>query len=58
MAGYLLSMHKKLGSIRLTEKKIFCGEDKVIKDIYSLLSRCFNPLRESLGLLISVVSTK
>lgn len=57
--GPLLSMNKKLGSILLTGKKqSLGGEDKVIRDIHSLLSRSFTPLRESLGLLISVISTK
>lgn len=58
MTGYLLSMNKKLGSVLLTEKEKLWGEEKVIMDIYSLLNRSFNPLRGSLGLLISVIRTK
>jgi hypothetical protein len=51
-------MNKKLGSVLLTEKEKLWGEEKVIMDIYSLLNRSFNPLRGSLGLLISVIRTK
>lgn len=56
--GYLISVNKKLGSTLLTGKKKALGENKVIKDIYSWLSRSFKPLWESLGLLISIMSTK
>lgn len=56
--GNLISRNKKLGSTLPMGGKKLLRENKVIKDIYSLFSRILKPLWESLGWLISIMSTK
>lgn len=56
--GNLISRNrKKMGSTLPMGKKLL-RENKVIKNIYSLFSRSLKPLWESLGWLISIMSSK